>query len=260
MISDVSVEKIVDARISSLDSGFPYVVKVAFEQCESEIVSAYKKYLTKTAPWMVSKEIESIVESAIRSSVSRIDTSPGKNEIARACLYNGLDTLYTCIPSASNYVAIDIGKVRQQSVASDKARKKSVASENVRELSPSTNVRKLYMARFPNDDLGSEINSALTLGQLYNDIWNGMDVYRAIGVTDSVVRERCFGFISESYCIPYEIVYNRWLSGSERKSCAVPKTKPRRRGVAGKGAKTIARSRSSNRKSETAKGKRKVKA
>lgn len=258
MISDVSVEKIVDARISSLDSGFPYVVKVAFEQCESEIVSAYEKYLTKTAPWMVSKEIESIVESAIRSSVSRIDTSPGKNEIARACLYNGLDTLYTCIPSASNYVAIDIGKVRQQYVASDKAGKKYVASENVRVLSPSTNVRELYMARYSTDDLGQEINPTLTIGQLYNAVWNDMDVYGAIGVNDSVVRERCFGFLSESYCIPYEIVYNRWMSGSE-KSSAAPKTKPRKRGIA-KGAKTTTRSRSSNRKSEAAKGKRKVKA
>jgi hypothetical protein len=46
---------------------------------------------------------------------------------------------------------------------------------------------------------------------LLNKLIVGEDVYRYIGVTDSVIRERLFEKLADTLNVKYDYVYNLWL-------------------------------------------------
>ena len=58
-------------------------------------------------------------------------------------------------------------------------------------------VKVWYVVHFPSDDLGWEIRADVTFAAIDSavDSPDGGDVYRAIGVGDSVIRERVFAEI-----------------------------------------------------------------
>ena len=77
------------------------------------------------------------------------------------------------------------------------------------------NVRKWYMKTYPSDELGDEINQKLTLWDFYNALSQNRDIYKVIGVGDSVVRERIFEKLSKVLGVAYDTIYNMWESINE---------------------------------------------
>ena len=73
------------------------------------------------------------------------------------------------------------------------------------------NIREWYINEFPSDELGIEINPNLTFDGLARILNNYADVYEYIGVSDSIVRERCFEKLSEVNNTEYSVIYELWL-------------------------------------------------
>ena len=75
-------------------------------------------------------------------------------------------------------------------------------------------IREYYLERFPADELGIEINDNVTFDGLFRVLDNYGDVYHYIGVSDSLVRERCFEKLAEIMGVNYNEIYNQWLIGA----------------------------------------------
>lgn len=73
-------------------------------------------------------------------------------------------------------------------------------------------IREFYLERYPTDELGIELNETPTFAGLLNQLIVGGDIYRYIGVTDSVIRERLFERLAEELEVDYNYVYNLWLN------------------------------------------------
>lgn len=52
-----------------------------------------------------------------------------------------------------------------------------------------TKVKKWYTKNYPQDDLGQEINGSIDFWTIYVFLKQGIDIYSALGVSDSLVRE-----------------------------------------------------------------------
>lgn len=72
-------------------------------------------------------------------------------------------------------------------------------------------IKDFYTDNYPEDDLGEEINDTVTVDDVVDTLNNGGDLYKLIGVTDSLVRERLFEFIADICNTKYDRVYNKWL-------------------------------------------------
>jgi hypothetical protein len=77
-------------------------------------------------------------------------------------------------------------------------------------LNPMT-IREFYLETYPTDELGLELNETPTFAGLLNQLITDADVYRYIGVSDSLVRERLFEKLAEELEVSYEYVYDLWL-------------------------------------------------
>ena len=73
-------------------------------------------------------------------------------------------------------------------------------------------IREFYVKNYPTDELGVELNETPTFAGLLNQLIVGGDVYRYIGVGDSIIRERLFERLAEELNVKYEYVYNLWLN------------------------------------------------
>ena len=72
-------------------------------------------------------------------------------------------------------------------------------------------IKEYYVENFPTDTLGLELNETPTFPGLLNQLIVNGDVYRYIGVSDSVIRERLFEKLAETLNVSYDYVYNLWL-------------------------------------------------
>jgi len=72
-------------------------------------------------------------------------------------------------------------------------------------------IRDWYMAKFPDDDLGTEINSELSFSGLFVAMNEYKDVYEIMGVHDSIIRERMFEKLATIMRVTYMDVYEQWL-------------------------------------------------
>lgn len=73
-------------------------------------------------------------------------------------------------------------------------------------------IQEFYLKNYSSDELGMELNETPTFAGLLNQLIVGGDVYRYIGVTDSVIRERLFARLAEELGVSYEYVYNLWVT------------------------------------------------
>lgn len=80
-----------------------------------------------------------------------------------------------------------------------------------RALEEGGSVRDWYMEAYPDDDLGASIDPQLTFDRALNAVAFGGGFYDALGVGDSVVRERVFHELSERTGIAYDDIYGTWL-------------------------------------------------
>jgi hypothetical protein len=73
------------------------------------------------------------------------------------------------------------------------------------------NIKEFYLNEYPTDELGIELNDNITFAGLVTELFGGDDVYKYIGVYDSLVRERLFSELANQLNKPYDYVYNLWL-------------------------------------------------
>ncbi len=72
-------------------------------------------------------------------------------------------------------------------------------------------LREYYLSKYPADELGVELNETPTFAGLLNQLIVGGDVYKYIGVGDSIIRERLFEGLAEELNVKYDYVYELWL-------------------------------------------------
>lgn len=73
-------------------------------------------------------------------------------------------------------------------------------------------IQDWYVNTFTTDEVGKDIKSSVKFIDVVNALNKRKDVYKVIGVSDSVVRERVFGEIASRLGIDYDEVYNIWLA------------------------------------------------
>lgn len=72
-------------------------------------------------------------------------------------------------------------------------------------------INEWYTKTYPDDLYGLRLVG--TFSDLQEAINNGADIYgAALGIDDSVVRERVFGHLAQINNVPYEEIYNSWMS------------------------------------------------
>lgn len=72
-------------------------------------------------------------------------------------------------------------------------------------------VRDWYLNAYPDDDLGQQIKPDMTFDAAMQAVSLGGDFYDALGVGDSIVRERVFYQLENRTGIPYNTIYEAWL-------------------------------------------------
>lgn len=72
-------------------------------------------------------------------------------------------------------------------------------------------VRDWYLHAYPDDDLGQRINPDMTFDAAMQAVSLGGGFYDALGVDDSIVRERVFRQLDVRTGIPYDTIYEAWL-------------------------------------------------
>jgi len=73
-------------------------------------------------------------------------------------------------------------------------------------------IKEFYLNEYPTDELGIELDSKATFAGLVTQLFGDMDVYKYIGVYDSLVRERLFSELAKQLNTSYDYVYNLWLN------------------------------------------------
>lgn len=74
-----------------------------------------------------------------------------------------------------------------------------------------TRIKEWYVKEYPNDELGVKINNKITFYDLFIVLDTYKDVYEALNVGDSIIRERAFSKLAEIMHVDYDYVYEQWL-------------------------------------------------
>ena len=77
-----------------------------------------------------------------------------------------------------------------------------------------TKIKEWYMKEYPTDELlGAEIDDDVTFEDLFEALENYKDVYKTLGVEDSIVRERVFDKLAIVMNVDYGYIHEQWLKG-----------------------------------------------
>lgn len=74
-----------------------------------------------------------------------------------------------------------------------------------------TRIKEWYMCTYPTDELGEEINNDITFYDMFVVLDTYKDVYEALNVGDSLIRERVFTELSKIMNVDYDYIYRQWL-------------------------------------------------
>lgn len=74
-----------------------------------------------------------------------------------------------------------------------------------------THIKGWYMRTYPADGLGNELDGNVTFKEMFDRMAAGEDVYKVIGVGDSVVRERLFDELAKRRGVSYDTIYKLWM-------------------------------------------------
>ena len=79
-----------------------------------------------------------------------------------------------------------------------------------------SNVKNWYVGQYPTDkDAKKYLNEKTTFCTILFHLQNGLDVYKALGFEDSLVRERVFSKLAEITDTSYDTIYYLWLHGEK---------------------------------------------
>jgi len=72
-------------------------------------------------------------------------------------------------------------------------------------------IKDWYTKEYMTDSVGFHIKPNKTFLELSDALDNKEDVYKFLGVGDSLIRERIFSKLAEILEVDYEVIYNKWL-------------------------------------------------
>lgn len=75
------------------------------------------------------------------------------------------------------------------------------------------NLKDFYTKNYPTDGAADMLYDNTTFGGLLWTIVKGNDVYKYMGVGDSIVRERLFSRLAQFLNKDYNYVYKIWMDG-----------------------------------------------
>lgn len=78
-----------------------------------------------------------------------------------------------------------------------------------------SSIRDWYIRAFPSDQLGYRISPLATFAGAVKCMADGGDIYKYLGVGDSLVRENVFSKIASITGVDYDAVYDLWLHHDE---------------------------------------------
>lgn len=78
-------------------------------------------------------------------------------------------------------------------------------------ITDKTKIKEWYIKEYPTDELGIEINDEITFYDLFVVLDTYKDVYEALGVMDSIIRERVFGKLADIMKVDYDHIFEQWL-------------------------------------------------
>lgn len=81
-----------------------------------------------------------------------------------------------------------------------------------------SSIRDWYIRAFPSDELGYRINPLATFAGAVKCMADGGDIYKYLGVADSLVRENVFSKIAAITGVDYDAVYDLWSHHDEDES------------------------------------------
>lgn len=87
-------------------------------------------------------------------------------------------------------------------------------TEKITELEMLQDIKSWYMQKFPDDELGAEIHTGVSFQMLYDNL-SSTDISNIIGISDSVIRERCFSKLAELMRVNYDVIYDKWLNAEK---------------------------------------------
>lgn len=78
-----------------------------------------------------------------------------------------------------------------------------------------TKVREWYTRTYKTDELGQNINPQITFSDIFATLVAKEDIYEALEVGDSLIRERVFERMTGLTGLEYEYFYDLWLESAE---------------------------------------------
>ena len=72
-------------------------------------------------------------------------------------------------------------------------------------------VKEFYAKTYPTDDMVEDIIDSVTFQEVYDSLRLGKDIYKTIGASDSLVRERVFLELANKRQVEYGTIYDLWL-------------------------------------------------
>ena len=77
-------------------------------------------------------------------------------------------------------------------------------------------VKDWYVAEFPTDDMGADIDPEISFMDVFHALDTYEDFYDTIGVGDSIIRERIFTELAKRMGVDYDYIYDQWLRAADK--------------------------------------------
>lgn len=82
-------------------------------------------------------------------------------------------------------------------------------------ITEKTKIKDWYCKEYPTDELGVELNENITFNDLFVVLDTYKDVYEALGVGDSIIRERVFDKLAKIMSVDYDYIFEQWLKSDK---------------------------------------------
>ena len=82
-------------------------------------------------------------------------------------------------------------------------------------INEKTKIKEWYMETYPDDEVGTTLDSQATFYDVFYALDTYQDVYDVLGGdADSVIRERVFSQLAIIMDTTYDEIYDQWLKGA----------------------------------------------